>query len=72
MYIQTKAYKFNATKKEVQDRMARLGEDSKLKGYWIDDEGQKKYPTKKKLRSASKKKMKKNDKKAIVDDSSEE
>ncbi len=46
MYIETKAYKFNATKKEVHDRMTRLGEDSKLKGYWIDENNfrlQKKY-----------------------------
>ena len=37
MHIETKAYKFNATKKEVRDRIARLGEDSALTGHWIDE-----------------------------------
>ena len=37
MHIETKAYKFNATKKEVRDRIARLGEDSVLSGHWIDE-----------------------------------
>ncbi len=37
MHIETKVYKFNATKKEVQDRMARLNEDLRIKGRWIDE-----------------------------------
>ena len=37
MHIELKAYKFNATKKEVRDRIARLGEDSALTGHWIDE-----------------------------------
>lgn len=37
MHIETKVYKFNATKKEVHNRMARLNEESRLKGHWIDE-----------------------------------
>ncbi len=37
MHIETKVYKFNATNKEVQDRMARLNEDLRIKGRWIDE-----------------------------------
>ena len=37
MHIETKVYKFNATKKEVHDRLARLNENSRIKGHWIDE-----------------------------------
>ena len=50
-----------------RERFERQTADWEKKGYWLDDGGEKCYPTKKKLKSASKKKAKKNDKKKVVD-----
>ena len=37
MYIQSRVYKFNSSKKEVQDKITRLSNHSFLKAGWIDE-----------------------------------
>ena len=37
MYIQSRVYKFNSSKKEVQDKVTRLSNHSFLKAGWIDE-----------------------------------
>ena len=37
MYIQSRVYKYNSSKKEVRDKISRLGDHSTLSGKWVDD-----------------------------------
>ncbi len=37
MYIQSRVYKYNSSKKEVSDKISRLGDHSILSGQWIND-----------------------------------